>query len=161
MGNVAADRFCTSLFASVGGRVNADTKLLYRAKLGKKYLTDEQWARTLSLITHNQTSTDRGDVILPPLGDIEMYIRQVQAQDRPAAGLHWLTFWHNGYHRAMRVRDPANPPKPPWDATEVHLVVDTQLEYHEPIREVVPEVEALVNGIARQFEFNREPGSEG
>jgi hypothetical protein len=128
MANAGSDRFCGSLFASVGGRVAADTKLLYRAKLAKWYLSDDQWARALSRIVGDLKSTDRGDVILPPLADIYTYLKAAQAEDRPAAGTHWLTFDVGVYRYAMRIKDPAHPPEPPRTATNVHLVIDEGLE---------------------------------
>ncbi len=68
--NEAAEKFCKSLFAAMGGRVTADTKTLYISRLSKWHLTRDQWARALDATVAIIRQTERGDVVLPPLADI-------------------------------------------------------------------------------------------
>lgn len=161
MPNAGSDRFCGSLFAAVGGRVAADTKLLYKAKLAKWYLSDDQWARALSKIVYDLKSDDRGNVSIPTLADIYGYLKAVQSQDRPVAGIHWLTFDVRGYRYAMRMRDPQNPPRPPSGASNIHMVIDEGLqdfrEEPEVARARCEQIKSVAEVIENQYSFEEVP----
>lgn len=138
--NAAAERFCKSLFAAVGGRVNADTRTLYQAKLSKWVLPADDWAKALSRLVADLKSRENGDVILPPLGDVYAYLEGAKSFDSSRGKVtHWLTFDLRGHRQAIRVADPAHPPELPPGGSDPHLVIDPECEYHESEPQVARE----------------------
>ncbi len=130
--NEAAEKFCKSLFAAMGGRVAADTKTLYISRLSKWHLTREQWARALDATIAMIRQTERGDVVLPPLADIcDRLEREADDGSRHAAkgSPHFLMFELRGRCTAIPMPDPSHPPMVPAGASNVRMAI------HNPVRD--------------------------
>ncbi len=130
--NEAAEKFCKSLFTAMGGRVAADTKALYIARLSKWHLTREQWARALDATIAMIRQTERGDVVLPPLADIcDRLEREADDGSRHAAkgGPHFLMFELRGHCTAIPMPDPSHPPLVPAGALNVRMAI------YNPVRD--------------------------
>ncbi len=130
--NEAAEKFCKSLFSAMGGRVAADTKALYIARLSKWHLTREQWARALDATIAIIRQTERGDVVLPPLADIcDRLEREADDGSRHAAkgGPHFLMFELRGCCTAIPMPDPSHPPTAPSGALNVRMAI------YNPVRD--------------------------
>lgn len=141
--NKAADRFCKGLFSAFGKWKTPDeVKETYTEKIGKWFLTDDQWARSLSRLV-----ADFED--LPPLSKIFEYLKASRATGSEATDKICLTFRLEGRPYVL-ARDsgnrhpntgktmlavldvnPASPPRLPDGAEDVHLSIPPgrQAEY--------------------------------
>lgn len=145
MANQAAERFLKNLIAASCRRFKPDVIQveLYRSKLSKWYMSEDQWARAMSRFVAEYT--DEG---LPALPVVYAHLKAVQTDIDRTPGLTMLSFRmdglscvlaekdHDGKLRPKRI-DPANPPPLPHGATNGHVVIPPELKQPDPTEELM------------------------
>lgn len=141
MANQSAERFIKQVVAASCRKFKPDpyTVEMYKQKLSKWYLTDDEWSRAMSKFI-----ADYLEEGLPPLPMLYGILRDCRL-DRTPSGCAMIAFSMNGLRYVMaepdpnckpdvrnKLRpkriDPSFPPTVPEGAEDVHLIIPPELQ---------------------------------
>ena len=120
-----AARMIRNLAASFGRHISDATLEMYVEKLSKHWnLPEENWARATSRIIAELE-------IFPSIAVVNKYLASsiirtgIKQDDR-----YWVAFKLDGKDYAIQCANPANPPMPPANASDLHLVIPPDEQVH-------------------------------
>ena len=115
------ERFIVNLSAAFSKRTTPETAQLYYQKLSKWNLTDDQWARALSVLVADCSDFPKLNQIYPVLAAFNPR-RAVETKNAI-----FQTFELGGLRVARKIDNPAYPPMLPSGATDEHIVIPDDL----------------------------------
>lgn len=127
MANQGAERFIKNLVAVSCRRFKPDVVQLelYRSKISKWYLTDEQWARAMSRL-----AAEYNDEGLPALSVVYGYLKGIQTDVDKGIGQFFLMFTLDGLRYAQRISDPSRAFAPD-GAQDIHMVIPPEMQQQD------------------------------
>lgn len=161
MANQSAERFVKQVVAFCCRRFKPDAYQveLYKQKLSRWYLTEDQWAAAMEKIER-----DYGDEGLPSLKYIYGFLVSVQdVRETDYQGTQQL-FTRKGLRIVMATKDrdgkgwhpmkinPANPPALPPGATDEHIVIPQDLQARQDEQDYSKQITELTE-IAAEVPF--------